>query len=114
MGGSSDPHTIYTDASSPVQGVESPNPNLKTYISPCAPSNEPINFDIPGLIFQMKAMKFGTGVGINTLLDISPGSYHNLDIFRFSWFWFVAFFCSGQLRGLPFSDDKLWGRDFTS
>ena len=32
-----------------------------------------INFDIPVLIFQVKAIQFGTNVGLNILLNISSG-----------------------------------------
>ena len=35
-----------------------------------------INFGIPGFIFQAKITKFGANVGLNMLINISPGFYH--------------------------------------
>ena len=40
------------------------------------PFNEVINFGFPGLIFQDLVTKFGANVGLNMLINISPGFYH--------------------------------------
>ena len=43
--------------------------------------NDLINFGIPGLIFQIKVIEFGTiwctNVGLHMLIDISSRIYHN-------------------------------------
>ena len=39
--------------------------------------NEPTNCGILRLIFQITAIKFGINVGINLILNISPGFYQN-------------------------------------
>ena len=45
--------------------------------------NEPAEFGIPGRIFQVKTIKFGTNVGLNMLLrvNISSGFYHRCNVF---------------------------------
>ena len=35
-----------------------------------------INFGFPGFIFQAEVIKFGANVGLNMLINISPGFYH--------------------------------------
>ena len=45
------------------------------------PFNEPINFGIPGLIFEAKVSKFGTNVGLMMLINIDSGFYHNCQKF---------------------------------
>ena len=41
------------------------------------PFNEPGYFGIPELIFHVKAIKFGTILGLIMLSNISSGLYHN-------------------------------------
>ena len=35
-----------------------------------------INFGFPGFIFQAKVTRFSANVGLNMLINISPGFYH--------------------------------------
>ena len=45
------------------------------------PFNEPAYFDILGLIFQIRAIKFGTNISLNMILNISSGYYHYCNLF---------------------------------
>ena len=45
------------------------------------PFNEPAYFGILGLIFQIRAIKFGTNISLNMILNISSGYYHYCNLF---------------------------------
>ena len=58
------------------------------------PFNEPASFGIPGLIFQAKVTKFGTNVGLQMLINIISGFFHNNKKKISAIFFFILHLCT--------------------